>query len=368
MGGGRVTGGSSVIGTWCGISSGRGAGCSSGTGDSRGAGGGSGTGGGGGQGGGRSQGGGGGQGGRSDLEKHLEIGQTVKVKHHELYIDKKLGSGHFGTVYKVQDITSKRIYALKQVLASKRNLVKREIEMLAKADHKHIVRILGFDSYEGSSLILSQYCSGGDLNSRLNKSSSDETNLKWIQQLSKGVAYLHSRNPPIVHRDLKADNVLLKDKSSEELMLTDFGLAREYQATKSDDPSFASAKKYYMTSEVGPIHFMAPEFLHKHYTQKADIFALGGIFFAILTRDFLRIDGEKMYGVCVPNRSGGKAGLGFAMAYVDKGTEVQFPQHFRGSNSMKQLIKEILCYDPDKRPTAAEVERRVSEMSCGQYN
>ena len=293
----------------------------------------------------------------------LKLGQKLKLQKYQLEVKKELGSGAFGTVYKVHDITSKKTYALKQVICydqSDSHLVKREVEMMVKANHERIVRILGFVSYKASFLILLEFCSGGDLNSRLDKPSTKETNLKWILQIAEALNYLHSRNPPIVHRDLKADNVLLTDKSSEDLKLGDFGLAREYFTSKSSDASSSYVQTYYMTSNVGPRHWMAPEFFHKRYTEKADIFSLGGIFYAILTRDFVQYGKKKMYGVFVTTQSDEKIGLGYAMA-EDQEVTVQFPPHFQGSNPMKQLIKEMLSYEKNERPTANEVQDRVRQ-------
>lgn len=180
-------------------------------------------------------------------------------------------------------------------------------------------------------------------------------------QISEALRYLHSLNPPIVHRDLKADNVLLTDGQSQDLKLGDFGLAREYLSLRST--SSQSEQMYYMTSGVGPIHWMAPEFYHQHYTEKADVFSLGGIFYAILTRESIVVSSKKMYGVYLnyplPH---GRVGLGYAMAEIDQQAMVLFPSSFQGSNTMKRLIQYMLSYDPRDRPTASEVNNRVKDM------
>ena len=292
----------------------------------------------------------------------LSKNQQINVGNKSLSVQSELGSGAFGTVYKVCDNTSQRIYALKVICADQNSIdaVRREAKTLAKADHERIVRIKGCDIHilscgDSLFLILTEFCSGGDLNSRLNKPSTRETNLKWICQISEALSYLHSLNPPIVHRDLKADNVLLTDLHSEDLKLGDFGLAREYLAMKNNDDSPQSAQMYYMTSGVGPMHWMAPEFYHQRYTEKADIFSLAGIFYAILTRDFLQTSSKKMYGVFLTYQFHGKVGLGYAMAEIDSNAVVLFPSSFQGSNAMMRLIKNMLSSDPHSRPTASEV-------------
>ena len=98
------------------------------------------------------------------------------------------------------------------------------------------------------------------------------------------------------HRDLKPDNVLLT--ATENVKLADLSLAREYIALKRTDARrqdsswMASYAQYYMTSGVGTMHWMAPEFFRSRYTEKADVFPLGAIFYAILERDFVMIHGK----------------------------------------------------------------------------
>ena len=293
----------------------------------------------------------------------IKVGEEIRLKGRNLLVQSELGSGYFGTVYKVVD-TRRQTYALKQVICEDQesvNLTEREIEMLRKADHERIVRILEYQSRflannDVSFLILTEFCSGGDLNSRLNKSSSDEINRKWMLQLSEALRYLHSRNPPIVHRDLKADNVLLTDESTQNLKLGDFGLAREYMNNSE------STQPYYMKSGLGPLHWMAPEFFRKHYTEKADVFSLGGIFYAILTCDFIEIGSKKMYGVFAAYKRHGKVGLGFAMAEIDSSVVVKFPLAFQGTRSMRELIESMLSYSPASRPSAGEVEESVRRI------
>ena len=93
--------------------------------------------------------------------------------------------------------------------------------------------------------------------------------------------------------------------ATEDVKLADFGLAREYTAlkgidVKQDEGSWlTSYTQYYMNSGVGPIHWVAPEFFAGRYTEKADVFSLGTLFFAILERDFIEIDGKAIYGAFV---------------------------------------------------------------------
>ena len=206
-------------------------------------------------------------------------------------------------------------------------------------------------------LLLTEYCSGGSLNDRLARPSSEEMNMKWISQTAAALAHLHSRK--VVHRDLKADNLLLT--ATEDVKLADFGLAREYIALKridvqqEDGSWLTSYTQYYMNSGVGPVHWVAPEFFTGRYTEKADVFSLGTLFFAILERDFIVIDGKAIYGAFVNIRGVGKLGLGLAMAKVDSGISITFSSRAQGSNAMQRVVLEALQYDRHDRPSAQEI-------------
>lgn len=307
----------------------------------------------------------------------VNIGQHINLGPIPLRVGDLIGSGAFGEVYLMvsdEDRTVKN--ALKVVVCDNMasiDSVEREINTLTKAKHKGIVQILAADRYQRQNtllfLILTEYCSGGDLNSRLNNHSDDEMNLKWIWQISEALSYLHSLNPPIVHRDLKADNVLLTDLDRQDLKLGDFGLAREYLALKKCDNTTESTLQYYMKSGLGPIHWMAPEFYQQHYTEKADVFSLGGIFYAILTRDFIPNGHKKMYGVFaqkIHSSSSRKLGLGYVMATINPNAKAEFSdqvsKHYVNA-SLTKLIANMLDYHPHNRPSAIQVKTSVENIS-----
>ena len=139
-------------------------------------------------------------------------------------------------------------------------------------------------------LILPEFCIGGNLNDRLHRPSSDETNERWIRKISNAVVYLHLHD--IVHLDLKADNVLLT--ATGDIKLADFGLAREFIPVKQfveygdDGSGMMSYIQKYIDSRVGPPHWVAPEFFHRRYNKRADSFSLRTLIFGILERDFIK--------------------------------------------------------------------------------
>ncbi|XP_078367944.1 serine/threonine-protein kinase PDIK1L-like [Oculina patagonica] len=294
----------------------------------------------------------------------VNLPSRVSVGNKTVRILRRLGNGAFGVVYKVKDEESSTDYALKDVLclnaSALRNAI-REATTLNKIFHENVIAIMGADQFRDTQgvhmLLLTKYCSGGSLNERLARPSSGEMNLKWISQIAAALAHLHSRG--VVHRDLKADNVLLT--ATEDAKLADFGLAREYTAltqrsyAQQDDGSWLTTyKQYYMSSGIGPIHWMAPEFFTGHYTEKADIFSLGTLFFAILERDVIVIAGKAIYGAFVDIPGVGKIGLGLAMEEVDRRIRIAFSSYAQGSNALQRVALETLQYNPNDRPSAQE--------------
>ena len=295
-----------------------------------------------------------------------------KVGDKVLSIQQRLGNGAFGVVYKVRDEKSLIEYALKDILCSgdSENLnASREVETLKKISHENVIAVVGADQQrdaQGSHmLILTEYCPGGNLNERLTRPSSEKMNLKWMSELAAGLSYLHSVN--VIHRDLKPENVLLT--ATDNVKLADFGLAREFIALKQtkaqrDDGSWMTTYiQYYMESVLGTPYWMAPEVFYGHYTEKADVFSLGVLFFAILERDFIECDRKKFYGAFTLVSGAGKIGLGYAMAKHDPTIVIEFSGQAQGSGDQQRIALDALKYRSSDRPNAQQIFNRLSSLA-----
>ena len=295
---------------------------------------------------------------QTNLPTRLQVGEKT------VNIQQRLGNGAFGVVYRVIEEGTSQVYAMKDILCLNVSAIDNavcEALTLNRISHENVIAIESvgqFDDGRGlHMLLLTEYCPGGSLNDRLARPSSDQQNLKWMIQTADAVDHLHSCN--VVHLDLKADNVLLT--ASEDVKLGDFGLAREYNPLKRSDVQLyhgswlTTYTKYYMQSRIVPIHWVAPEFLRGHYTEKADIFSLGTLFFAILQRDYIVINGKAIYGVFVIVPGAGKIGVGYAMAIFGENIRIQFSSHAQGSNALQRNVLKLLKYNPRDRQTAREI-------------
>ena len=117
-----------------------------------------------------------------------------------------------------------------------------------------------------------------------------------------------------------------------------------------------------MNSGTGTVHWVAQEFFTGHYTEKADVFSLGTLFFAILERDSILIDGKRFFGAFVNIPGVGKVGLGLAMEQVDRRIRIAFSSHAQGSSALQRVALEALQYDRNDRPSAQEVYDKVMNI------
>ena len=159
--------------------------------------------------------------------------------------------------------------------------------------------------------------------------------------------------------------------TTEEVKLGDFGLAQEYIALKfltckaRRDDGLSLMRhfiQYYETFNVGPIYWMAPEFFRCDYTEKADVFSFGAILFAILERDFININGKKVYGAFKMIPDVGKIGLGYTMEMYDPEARIHFSGRAQGSEALQSIALDTLQFDKNDRPSAAQIYDRVMSV------
>ena len=182
---------------------------------------------------------------------------------------KFIGKGAFSEVYLVQDKKTEKIYAKKCI--HQKNITLKELELIIMKKIKHPNIVSFYSSYqENDSLnIIIEYCEKGDLHQFLNGRKMKEKHaLHYFYQILQGLNYLHSNN--IIHRDIKPQNILV-DKNNV-CKIADFGFARYKEEDKL------------LKTMCGSPLYMAPEIIKKqHYTESADIWSAGVLFFQMLT-------------------------------------------------------------------------------------
>ncbi|KAL5776707.1 hypothetical protein ACOSP7_009633 [Xanthoceras sorbifolium] len=193
-----------------------------------------------------------------------------------------IGKGCSGMVYRVetptkQIIAVKKLWPVKNGEAPERDLFSAEVQTLGSIRHKNIVRLLGCCNNGRTRLLLFDYISNGSLASLLHEKKvflDWDTRYKIILGAAHGLAYLHHDCiPPIVHRDIKANNILVGPQF--EAFLADFGLAK---LVDSSECSIVS------NTVAGSYGYIAPEYGYSlKITEKSDVYSYGVVLLEVLT-------------------------------------------------------------------------------------
>ncbi|KAK1798548.1 hypothetical protein P4O66_006658 [Electrophorus voltai] len=292
---------------------------------------------------------------------------------------RKLGQGNFGVVCEATHIKTQKKWAIKKVNKEKAGrsavkLLEREVKILKRVNHAHIIQLEEvFETPQRMYLVI-ELCEGGELKRLLqnNKRFSEEETRLIIRNLAEATVYLHKQD--IVHRDLKLENILVKNYRQGEnegmvnIKVTDFGLSVQKGGVGSENMLQATCGTPIYMADVTLIAFQkrelslqasditqdgaslttdprlcppAPEVIDGHeYSQQCDVWSIGVIMYMLLC-------GEP------PFMSSSEDHL-FEM--IKKG-ELNFsgPAWSSVSDAAKRVLRCLLKVDPAHRITASEL-------------
>lgn len=273
------------------------------------------------------------------------IGRVFGIGRQQVTVDEVLAEGGFAIVFLVRTSNGVKC-ALKRMFVNNEHdlqVCKREIQIMRDlSGHKNIVGYIDSSINNVSSgdvwevLILMDFCRGGQvvnlMNQRLQTGFTENEVLQIFCDTCEAVARLHQCKTPIIHRDLKVENILLHDRGH--YVLCDFGSAtNKFQNPQNEGVNAVEdeIKKYTTLS------YRAPEMVNlysgKIITTKADIWALGCLLYKLCY--FTLPFGESQVAICDGNFT--------------------IPDNSRYSQDMHCLIRYMLEPDPDKRPDIYQV-------------
>lgn len=211
---------------------------------------------------------------------HLNMSQVARATHN-FSPSLLIGEGGFGTVYKAelpdgQIVAIKR--ARKEQFDSLHTEFKSEVELLAKIDHRNLVKLLGYVEIGNERLIITEYVPNGTLREHLDglkgKILDFNQRLEISIDIAHGLTYLHLyTEKQIIHRDVKSSNILLTE--SFRAKVADFGFAR-----LGED----SEKTHVLTKVKGTVGYLDPEYMRTYQlTSKSDVYSFGILLLEILT-------------------------------------------------------------------------------------
>ncbi|DBA05063.1 TPA: hypothetical protein N0F65_000751 [Lagenidium giganteum] len=266
-----------------------------------------------------------------------------RIAANEIIVERALAKGGFGIVYLAQ--YQGRVVVVKKILpekASDDRCLKGfldEIKLCSTLDHPKVVKFLGVSWNTLSDIsVIMEYMPNGDLDVLLKRQHERKLqgmdDFDWYQNSStlpsraqialdvlEAVVYLHSFSSPIIHRDLKAKNVLLS--KNYEAKLSDFGISREWAVDQT------------MTAGIGTMAWIAPEVLRgERYTEKADIYSFGVMMSELATY-------QKPF-----------EGVTNALIVLKVTSGEEQPQMGQCPEDIRELSMRCLSYHPSDRPSA----------------
>ncbi|XP_052632092.1 cyclin-G-associated kinase isoform X2 [Harpia harpyja] len=300
--------------------------------------------------------------GAASRDQNDFVGQTVEMGDMKLRIKRVIAEGGFAFVYEAQDLGSGKDYALKRLLSNeeeKNKAIIQEVCFMKKlSGHPNIVQFCSAasigkeesDTGQGEFLLLTELCKG-QLVEFLKKVESRgpiscDTVLKIFYQTCRAVQHMHKQKPPIIHRDLKVENLLISNQGT--IKLCDFGSATT--TAYYPDYNWSAQKRALVEEEITrnttPM-YRTPEMIDLYSNfpigEKQDIWALGCILYLLCFRQHPFEDGAKLRIV------NGK--------YV-------MPQNDTRYCVFHDLIRSTLKVNPEERLSITELVNQLQEIAA----
>jgi serine/threonine protein kinase/Flp pilus assembly protein TadD len=198
-----------------------------------------------------------------------------------------LKTGGMGAVYKAEDLRLSKLCAIKELINTAINSeerkagfirFEREAKILSELDHPNLPRVIDYFTLGDRHYLAMDYIDGYDLGSLVKEKDEDsklkeEDIIKWSLQVCEVLHYLHTRNPPVIYRDLKPSNIMIR-QSDDRVMLIDFGIARTVAPVEEESLT---------KTAIGTIGYMAPEQYKGKSEARSDIYSLGATMHHLLT-------------------------------------------------------------------------------------
>jgi len=271
--------------------------------------------------------------------KETKLKNLGEAKWEDLVLAEKLGQGGFGVVYKAEwkghTVAVKKLFC-DDMEDREYESFQQEVEIMSKLEHKNVLACLGASLDGSNSFIITRFMDRGNMSDVLaaERALPYRVKLKMALDAAEGMVYLHSRSPPVVHRDLKSLNLLVD--STYGVAVADFGLSK---ATTGKS----------LNSKVGSLNWCAPEILLKRmpYTPKSDVYSFGMVLYELVTH-------EPPFKGCNPLQ---------VVRAIDQGDMPELPAGTH--EDLAQLVEDCWKNEPDDRPDFEEIAARLAELYAG---
>lgn len=221
--------------------------------------------------------------GLQKLDYENRVGTILEGKYEIL---KQIGKGGMSIVYVAMDIRLNKQWAIKEIKNdSSQNVetllkgLEMEANILKKVDHPVLPRIVDIIDKDGTVYVVMDYIEGRAMDKVLEEEGAqpEEKVIEWAKQLIGALDYLHSMNPPIIYRDMKPSNIMLKPDGT--VKLIDFGTAKEYKTENIADTIALGTRGYAAPEQFGD---SSGKGIYKT-DARTDIYCLGATLYHIVT-------------------------------------------------------------------------------------
>jgi serine/threonine protein kinase len=253
-------------------------------------------------------------------------------------LKERIGRGGFSEVWLVEDIKTNlgmamKIYAPGMGLDAENIAVfNREFALVFELNHPNLLRPNYYGEIDGMPFLILPYCKNGSAVSLVGEMD-ENTAWRFLHDVASGLAYLHSQEPPVIHQDIKPDNIMIGN--NRQFLITDFGISVKVRYTQQRNVSSGDI--------TGTLAFSGPERFGRNPApvKASDIWALGATLYEIIT-------GDLPFG---PN--GG----------VIQRSGAEIPE-IQGnySDELKMTIEKCLSLNPWDRPTADRIEALTADI------
>ena len=261
---------------------------------------------------------------------------NVGLKFADRYVlNRLLGRGGFSEVWLAKDtltgvLVAVKIYAPGQGLDEEGvTSFSQEFSLVFDMNHTNLLHPTHFDSWKGMPFLILPYCKNGSAFKYISNGQTMPENECWklLHDTAAGLAYLHEKQPPIIHQDIKPDNILINDEGR--YMITDFGISARVRHTLRQ----AAAKE----QSSGTMAYMGPERFSKNPMplMASDIWSLGAMLYELMTND-------APFG----NFGGGMQKGGAELPDITNDY----------SDSLKKVVYRCLALETWNRPSARELQ------------
>lgn len=264
----------------------------------------------------------------------LQEGQKFGVDDRYLLI-KQLGRGGFSEVWLADDNVTHvqvaiKIYAPGTGLdAAGIEIFTKEFSLVFELNHTNLLKPTYFDNYENQPYLILPLCKNGSAFKYISggRRITEEECWNMLHDVGAGLAYLHSKNPPIIHQDIKPDNILINDEGH--YMITDFGISARVRSTIRRGRN--------TKGNGGTLAYMAPERFSSRPKpiMASDVWSLGAMMYELMT-------GDPPFG----DMGGSSQRAGDDIPPIEENY----------SQQLKDLVYQCLDKEPVNRPLAQTIE------------